>query len=121
MIDTSTIFSTATDEQIRDFAGTYEDLFDINNIDTFVSGSNRNARKYIASLIRSNVLQGIEVETLREASQETGLGIATRNGKIVMPAGSKEITELMRFLNDGRYRGPVSGDPYITNSRRPAP
>ena len=42
------------------------------------------------------------------------------NGKIVMPSTGGGITELMRFLNDGRYVGPVSGEAYITNSRRRA-
>ena len=119
VIDTSAIFTTATDGEVSSFADTYSNLFAI-NVNDFVAGTSRNARKYMTSLARSEVLRNHTAETLRKASAGTKLTIAVRNGKIVMPSKSGDITELMRFLNDGRYVGPVSGDAFITNSRRPA-
>ena len=120
VIDTSAIFSTATDGEVISFAHTYSNLFAIVSVNDFLAGTSRNARKYMKSLARSEVLQNHTAETLREASAGTNLAIEVRNGKIVVPSNGGEITELMRFLNDGRYVGPVSGDAFITNSRRPA-
>ena len=72
----------------------------------------------MASLAKSDVLSTLSVTELQEASQNTKLAIRIQGGKIVMPSKSGETTELMRFLNDGRYVGPVSRDVFITNSHR---
>ena len=120
VIDTSAIFTTATDGEVSSFADTYADLFAIVNVNDFVARASRNARKYMTSIARSEVLRNHTAQTLREASAGTKLAIEVRNGKIVMPSKSGDITELMRFLNDGRYVGPVSRVVFITNSRRQA-
>ena len=120
VIDTSRIFRAATDGEIAAFADTYADLFEVDDVDRFVDRSSRNARKYMASLASSGVLQEHTAASLRDASEPTGLTITVRNDRVVMPSNGGEITELMRFLNDGRYVGPVSHQAFITNSRRPA-
>ena len=120
VIDTSTIFSVASESEVNSFANDHLHLFDIIDLDEFISSTSRNARKYIASVVRSGALNNHTVQSLKTASKGTGININLTNNKIVMPQSSREITELMRFLNDGRYVGPVSGQPYITNSRRPA-
>ena len=120
VIETSTIFATATDSEVSSFATDYSNLFEIAAIDRFVAGMSRNARKYMTSLARSGVLRNRTAQELHRAADGTGLAIEVRDGRIVMPSKSGDITELMRFLNDGRYVGPVSGDAFITNSRRPA-
>lgn len=121
VIDTSGIFTDATDEEVTAFANTYSNLFDIADVGDFVGSSSRNARKYMVSLASSGALQGHTAATLQEASQGTRLTITVRDGRIMMPTKSGEVTELMRFLNDGRYVGPISGEAFITNSRRRAP
>ncbi len=120
VIDTSRIFRAATDNEIVAFADTYAALFEFDDVGHFVDRSSRNARKYMASLASSGVLQDHTATSLRDASEPTGLTITVRNDRIVMPSNGGEITELMRFLNDGRYVGPVSRQAFITNSRRPA-
>ena len=121
VIDTSAIFSAATDSEVTAFATTYSSIFDIADVIGFVDNSSRNARKYMASLAKTGVLQNHTAQTLQAASAGTNLNISINNNRIVMPTRSGEVTELMRFLNDGRYVGPISGNPFITNSRRPAP
>ena len=121
VIDTSAIFSAATDSEVSAFATTHSNIFDIADVNGFVDNSSRNARKYMASLAKAGVLQNHTAQSLQAASAGTNLNIVIRNNRIVMPARSGEVTELMRFLNDGRYVGPISGNPFITNSRRPAP
>lgn len=120
VIDTSAIFGAATDGDVRQFADDYSSMFDIPDQSAFVEGTSRNARKYITSVARSGVLRRHTVQSLRDAASGTKLEIRVKNGKIVMPSTGGGITELMRFLNDGRYVGPVSGEAYITNSRRRA-
>ena len=118
VIDTSTIFSVATETEVNSFAIGHSHLFEIINVNNFVSSTSRNARKYIASVVRSGVLNNHTIQSLKDATKGTRLDLKIVNNRIVMPQSRGEITELMRFLNDGRYVGPVSGQPYITNSRR---
>ena len=118
VINTSAIFSAATDGEVRSFAAAYSNLFEIADVNGFVNSASRNARKYMTSLARSGALRNHTAQTLQAASTGTKLAIAVQNGKIVMPNKGGAITELMRFLNDGRYVGPISGEAFITNSRR---
>ena len=123
VIDTAAIFHEATNEEVRTFADTLSNLFEFDggDVDRFVSSaSSRAARKCIASLNASGVLRNRSAEDLRRAAEPTNLTINIRDDKIVMPTRSSEITSLMRFLNDGRYVGPVSGNVLISNSQRPA-
>ena len=120
VIDTSAIFRTATDQEVESFAIKYSSVFEIDDVSVFVDRTNRNARKYMASLEHRDALNKHTAESLQEAAQGTNLTIEINNGKIFMPNESKGIAELMQFLNDGRYVGPVSKEPLITNSRRPA-
>lgn len=119
VIDTSAMFRAATDGEVGLFVDTYSNLFDVADTPGFVDRANRNTRKYMASLSTNQVLRNHTAETLQQASRGTQLELEVRNGKIVMPRGRSEITELFRFLNDGRYIGPISGRAFITNSRRP--
>ena len=105
VIDTSAIFSAATDGDILTFADEHSNLFDIADIDNFLDSASRNARKYMASLANSGVLQDHNAHTLQEASAGTHLTIEVQNNRIIMPESGGDITELMRFLNDGRYVG----------------
>ena len=118
VIDTSAIFSIATDNDVKSFAETHMNLFEISDVSQFVSCTSQNARKYMMSVARSDVLQDHTAQTLKDEAMKTQLNIEVKNGKIIMPSKGKDITELMRFLNDGRYTGPISGDTLITNSKR---
>lgn len=120
VIDTSVIFGAATDREVRQFSTDYSLMFDFGDVSAFVDATSRNARKYITSVARSGVLKKHTVQSLQGAATGTKLVMKVQNGKIVVPSTGGGITELMRFLNDGRYVGPVSGEAYITNSRRRA-
>lgn len=117
IINTSTIFSEATDPEVETFVQQHSSLFSL-DLGDFLANTSRNARKYITSLSASSSLQGHTAETLRDAARPTRLSITVKNRKILMPEDSGGITELLRFLNDGRYVGPVSGKAFVTNSRR---
>ena len=121
LLDTSTMFMEATDSEVQTFATDNSSLFYISDIEVFMSMTTRSSRKYISSIMRADVLTGHTVQSLQAGMQATGLEVSTRDGKIEIPTRRAGITELMRFLNDGRYVGPVSQRTFITNSRRPAP
>lgn len=119
IIHTSTIFKEATDSEVVEFAQNNLHLFDIQEHDVFVQNANRDARKHIKSIIDNRILEQRNPQAIIRRARETGLSIHVRRNKIAMPESGTEIFELMRFLNEGRYLGPISGKTYITNSRRP--
>ena len=118
LIKTSKIFRAATDSEVSAFVESNANLFDVSDIPAFVKNTNRNARKYIKSITTQGLLGQSTAQSLRKEARKTNLDIQVRKNKIVMPEGSKDINDLMQFLNDGRFPGPISGQPYITNSRR---
>lgn len=120
IINTSTIFRVATDSEVREFLENNSDLFHVPDINNVVKTVNRNTRKYIKSIVDNRILEQRNVRAISREANKTNLDVRVKGGKIVLPERSDEITELMRFLNEGRYLGPISGQPYITNSRRPA-
>ena len=75
VIDTSYIFSVATQTEVYSFVSDHTHLFDISNIDDFMDATSRNARKYIASIVRSGVLSNHTAQTLKDATAGTGLHI----------------------------------------------
>lgn len=120
VIDTSGIFSLASNTEVNSFVSDHSHIFDVANVEEFIATTSRNARKYMASVARSGVLEHHSAQSLKDAAIGTGLEIKILKNRIIMPQDSREITEFMRFMNDGRYVGPVSRQAYITNSRRPA-
>ena len=120
VIDTSEIFRAATDSEVVEFANDYANIIDFGDVDKFVLNSKRTARKLLAVLSGSGALKDHNAHTLKAASEGTNVKIDVNRGKILMPSTNKEITELLRFLSDGHYVGPVSGEPQISNSHRNA-
>lgn len=119
IIDTSEIFSVATDSEIHDFVGNCTHLFHDFDADEFLSNTDRNARKNISLLNQTMVLNDHTTDTIRDAAVEARHSLSfADDGKIEMPTKKSEITGLMRFLNDGQYVGPISKNTFITNSRR---
>ena len=119
VIDTSGIFKAATDLEVTGFVDSNASIFHIEDLDEFVGATSQASRKYIASIQRSQALESHDARSLQREAKATKLELEVHEGKIVMPTRSGAITELLRFLNDGRYVGPVSKETFITNSRRP--
>ena len=120
IIDTSEIYEFASDPFIKNFIFEYDHLFYVSNIDTVLRNINRNSRKYISSIVLEETLERATVDAIKESAKETGLPIQMKQGKICIPESRNELSELIRFLNEGRFIGPISGNTYVTNSRRRA-
>lgn len=110
------IYRVATKAEVQSFA--QHKVIKVENIDTFVNITNQTSRKLIYEIAKSRVLDKYSPEKIRSAAQETNLTVTISDGKIVMPTKHNEIKELLQFLNESRYSGPLSRKSYITNSRR---
>ncbi|MCY3542046.1 MAG: DUF4868 domain-containing protein [Gammaproteobacteria bacterium] len=117
-MDVSWIVREATRNEVSMFIE--NDLFDVPHPQNFHKVANTITRERIYSILTQGLLNQQNVRTLKERAEEAGVHVQWNNNKIVMPERSVAINELLHFLNDGRYRGPVSNRPMMANSYRPA-
>ena len=117
-IDTSLIVREATREEVNKFIG--NELLEVSHPQKFHSVLNSIGRSKIHSILNRGLLDHQDSATLADRANAAGLNVIVRGNKIVMPSRSAEINDLLHFLNDGRYRGPMSNQPMMANSYRPA-
>jgi len=96
------IYRAATEPEVRQFAAL----------------TNQTSRKLIAAIASAGTLDEYDVVQIQAAAAATDLDIVVDNDRIVMPIEHREIKALLQFLDESRYSGPLSGQAYVTNSRR---
>ena len=111
------IYREATDPEVRDFAG--HPRLMVADLEDFVLSADQVTRKLVNAVVASEVFDTCSPTDIKTAAKATQLEIELQNGKIVMPSGRREMKDLLQFLDESRYSGPLSGLPYVTNSRRP--
>ena len=111
-------FQAATEPEVRAFA-THHNL-EIGNVDQFVNVTDEVSRRLIHAITESRILDQHSATAIQAAAASTQLQIQVQNSIIVVPDNRREIKSLLEFLDESRYLGPLSGVPYITNSRRRA-
>lgn len=118
ILEVQEIYREATRPEMERFAGHYR--LDVADIDEFLELADQPTRRLISAVLESGTLDDFTVEQIRDAAARTQLEVVLRDGRIVLPDNRRDIKELLRFLDESRYSGPLSGQPFITNSRRPA-
>lgn len=118
IIDMIEIYREATNQEVVDFAA-HRSLH-IADVQNFVANTNQTCRKLIHAISDNHVLNDYTPAEIQTAAQATNLTVNITNGRIAVPADGASIKELLQFLNESRYSGPLSHRPYVTNSQRPA-
>ena len=118
ILDVLEIYQDATDEEVRGFAG-HPNLM-VEDLDDFVLNADQVTRKLINAVVGSGVLNDNTPTQIQAAAAMTQLNVELEGDRIVLPAERREIKNLLQFLDESRYNGPLSGQTYVTNSRRPA-
>lgn len=118
IIDMQDIYREATDQEVRDFAG-HESL-EVANVDSFLEQADQTTRKLISAITRSGRLNNYRVEEIRAAAARVGVNIAVTGDKISIPTTKADVKNLLRFLDDSLYEAALTGQRYITNSKRSA-
>lgn len=118
IINMSSIYRAATDQEIQTFAE--HPRLEITDVAGFLESTDQISRKLIHALIENQTLDKYEPIDVKSAAQGTSLVVDVQNEKIVMPSTNADIKMLLQFLDESRYAGPLSGDPFVTNSRKPA-
>ena len=116
VFDVVEFFAAATDEDIDEFAGHASiAIADIPALKALVT---QTERKLIHKLSSNGVLDAHAALDIQAKGNATGLVVNIANGQIVFPTEKQEIRRLLRFLDDSLYEAPLSGQRYVTNSKR---
>ncbi len=109
-------YREATQGEVERFARMEELAMD--NAEIFIGQADSRIRKKIASIIDSGVLEKFSARDIQRMGKQTGIEIAVRNKKVVIPADKKKMKIILGFLDEEVYKGLFSNATYITNSKR---
>lgn len=116
IIDMQDIYREATDQEVRDFSA-HANL-EVSDVNNFLGVADQTTRKLISAISRSDTLNNYTVADIQTAANRVGVTINVQNGKIVMPSTRADVKNLLRFLDDSLYEAALTGQRYITNSKR---
>ena len=118
ILDVQEIYQEATRPEMQQLAGHHR--LEVADVERFFELADQPTRKLINAVLRSGVLDDFTAEQIRNAAAGTQLEVALQGDRMILPDNRRDLKELLRFLDESRYSGPLSGQPFITNSRRPA-
>jgi len=109
-------YKEATDQEVQSFSS--HASFEVADHAAFLASADQVSRKLMHAINRSGTLNNYTVPEIETAANAVGVGVTVNVGRIVMPTDRAEVKKLLRFLDDGLYEAPLSGQRYITNSKR---
>ncbi len=118
IFDLTNVYQEATNAQIDAF-GAHGSLV-VADIQAFKAFSDQGIRKLVNAVSKKGVLDNFLPVQIVEAAASSMLEIALDNGRLVVPQNRADAKKLLHFLDEGFYRGPLSGVAFITNSKRRA-
>jgi len=109
----SEYYREATDDEVKKFG---EDLFGNSNIpEDFLDSQ---ARKFIFWIVKT--YSNFDYQKIVDKGEEFGLTLMIdgNTGKLVLPDTKKEFKQLLRLLNSDMYESPITGEKFVTNSKK---
>lgn len=117
VFDLSEFYREATDEDLTQMS--QHASLEIADLASFISEADTQVRKMVHSIKNSGVLDNYTVPQISTAAANfPDIPVSVNNGKITLPSSKKELKEVLHFLLEDIYKGPLSGSDFLTNSKR---
>jgi hypothetical protein len=116
IFDLLSLYTEASDSQIEHFA--QHASLSVADVNAFKGVADQGIRKLVNAISSKGVLDAYDVGAIVSAASSHGFPVSTHQGKIIVPANRADAKKLLHFLDEGFYRGAMTGTPYITNSKR---
>jgi antitoxin component of MazEF toxin-antitoxin module len=117
VFDLSEQYREATDEDLTELS--QHSSLEIADVTQFISNADNQVRKMAHTISSSDVLGTYSVTDISTAANNfPEVTITVNNGKLVLPTEKRELKEVLHFLLEDIYKGPLSGSSYLTNSKR---
>lgn len=110
-------YRIATQKEIDEFAN--NDIFELESSDDFVKlTEGQQTRSQIAKILDSKVLEKHDAQSLKNIANQFNIKINVNNNKVTIPKERERLKELLTFLSEKIYKGPLTGKTMISNSTR---
>lgn len=110
-------FTEATEPQVEKFSE--HDSLLIDNKALFTSNADQTCRRLVGSIQKSGVLDTVQPEEIVGKANELGLALELSNGRIRIPEEKKEMKLTLRFLEQSVFKGVLTEEVFLSNSKRP--
>jgi hypothetical protein len=116
IIDLFDFYQEATELGLVTFVN--KTIFNGADLDLFKLNADQTCRKLIYAITRDGVLDRHSADEIVTAAGAVGLTVGVTNGKLDIPQDRAGLKQLLRFLDDGLFEAPLSGERYVTNSKQ---
>jgi len=116
IFDLTNLYEEATDEDIDNFAA--HASLNMADLNAFKGQASQTIRKLIHKIGSEGILDQHSVADIQSKAQEAGLALTIANGQIQVPQNQTLARQFLRFLDDSLYEAPLSGQRYVSNSKR---
>ncbi|SUB90584.1 Kiwa anti-phage protein KwaB-like domain-containing protein [Photobacterium damselae] len=113
----SNFYQEATDADLNEIC--QHSALEVGDINNFVAEADSHIRKMIHTISSTALLDNYSIADIQAAAQGfPTVPIRVNQGKLVLPSDKRELKEVLHFLLEDIYKGPLSGSNYLTNSKR---
>lgn len=116
IFDLASLYAEATDAQIETFS--QHASLNVSDIAVFKGVADQGIRKLVNAISSRGTLDIYDVAAIRAAAAENEFPVVIEQNRILLPGNRADAKKLLHFLDEGFYRGAMSGTAYITNSKR---
>ncbi|WP_372529319.1 hypothetical protein [Parvularcula marina] len=116
IFDVVDFYEEATDADIDTIAA--HASINIPDVDGFKDDATQTIRKLVHKVMNSGVLDAHTSQEIHDRAADTGLTIDLINGVLQVPDDKALARQFFRFLDDSLYEAALSGQRYVTNSKR---
>ncbi|GAB59428.1 Kiwa anti-phage protein KwaB-like domain-containing protein [Rheinheimera nanhaiensis] len=117
VFDLTEYYREATDEDLSEMAR--HGSIEVPDLSNFTSMADSQVRKMVHTIKSAGILDSYSVNDISNAAANfPNLPIEVSNGKIRLPTDKKDLKDILHFLLEDIYKGPLSGSDYLTNSKR---
>jgi hypothetical protein len=116
IFDLTNLYKEATGAELDTFCG--QDCLQIADAEAFKQMADQKMRKLVHAIAERKTLENYTPEQIVTAADGEGFSIEVVGDRIVMPGVKAQAKALLHFLDNGLYRAALSGEIFITNSKR---
>ncbi len=116
VFDLANLYQEASDAEIDTFA--QHATLQLDDVAGFKGIADQTMRKLVHAISAKGVLDTYDITAISAAALAQDFQLVVSGTKLQVPADRAGAKQLMHFLDEGLFRGPLSGNAYITNSKR---
>lgn len=117
ILDLSGYFQEATEQELTAFAESVR----FNDRQRFLRNADSHIRRRVALIRYNGILERYAAPAIVESarSHNIPLGLREVDGAemLLLPDDKRELKAALKFLDEDYYKGPITGKPYVSNSK----